>query len=316
MSGGDRERGVPHEGRPLDADAAPRGDLRGPRLEARQGLGDRLRLDAAEVHEEIRLARHDVDHVGPGLEDADGAHHARARPPAPGARRAARAPRPPPPRPVDPPSACRPRGPGGHAPPPGSGSGAAMAVTTPSGTFARSSDTDCSMWSSRYRATSPGARRAASSSAPRPPTESIAPASVLPAPVAQARGRGGVELAAHRAAPDRREAEVGRLLAGEVDDLERVREPMPARVETAGDLEARQHAGDAVEPAARLHRVEVRADHEGRGRVRSRRAGRSGSRPRRSSARAPPRPSGRRATGAPRDPRPRRPGACTGDPAA
>jgi hypothetical protein len=58
-------------------------------------------------------------------------------------------------------------------------------------------------------------------------------------PVAEAGGRGGVELAAHGPAPDGREPEVGRLLAGEVDDLERVPEPVAARVEAAGDFEAR-----------------------------------------------------------------------------
>ena len=42
---------------------------------------------------------------------------------------------------------------------------------------------------------------------------------------------------------------------------------MAARVETARDLEPRQHARDPVEASPRLHRVEVRADHEGRPRA-------------------------------------------------
>ena len=88
-----------------------------------------------------------------------------------------------------------------------------------------------------------------------------------PLAVAEPGRGGGVELPAHGAAPDHIEPEVGWLLAGEVDHLERVLESVATRVETARDLEPRQHARDPVEAPPRLHRVEVRADHEGRPRA-------------------------------------------------
>ena len=133
-----------------------------------------------------------------------------------GARRAARAPRPPRPRLVGRPSACRPRDPAGRGSPRGSGSARRSRSRRPAGCFARSRDTDCSMWSSRYRGCRPalaGRRRA--SPPGRPPSRSRRRAS---APPVRRRRRGaGVELAAHGAAPDRRQPEVRRLLAGEVD---------------------------------------------------------------------------------------------------
>jgi hypothetical protein len=88
-----------------------------------------------------------------------------------------------------------------------------------------------------------------------------------PLAVAEPGRSGGVKLPAHGTATDGREPEVGRLLAGEVDHLERMRESVATRVETARDLEPRQHARDPVEASPRLHRVEVRADHEGRPRA-------------------------------------------------
>ena len=64
--------------------------------------------------------------------------------------------------------------------------------------------------------------------------------------------------------PDAGQAEFIRLLGQKIDDFQRMLELDAVLAERAGDGDARDHAGHAVETAARRHRIAVRA-HDDRG---------------------------------------------------
>lgn len=82
--------------------------------------------------------------------------------------------------------------------------------------------------------------------------------------VGVARGQHvGAELAAQGAAADARDAVVAGFFRQEVDDLERVLQLDAVFPHGVGDLDAGQHADDAVEAAAAHDGVAVRAGGDG-----------------------------------------------------
>ena len=71
-----------------------------------------------------------------------------------------------------------------------------------------------------------------------------------------------IERAGDRAAAEQRGAETHAFLVGESHDLDRERQPRPARVEGVNAIDGRDHAQHAVVLAGVAHGVEVRTQHE------------------------------------------------------